>query len=106
MPWAVPEDLNAKAHILIWVDGPRRAVGATIMERTSLHPAGLVVRLSPFFQCLLYDSIVFSYTAKVHLSFARCKSKVPQGISRLSISDKIAQIPKYRSHQIDWIDGL
>ena len=50
------------------------------MERTSLHPAGLVVRLSPFFQCMLYDSIVFSYTAKVHLSIARCKSKVPQGI--------------------------
>ena len=59
------------------------------MERTSLHPEGLVVRLPPFFQCLLYDSIVFSYTAKVHLSFARCKSKVPKGISFILIGHSL-----------------
>ncbi len=53
MPWAVPEGLNAEAHILIWVDGPRRAAGTIKGGRTFLQAKDLVVQLPPFFQCLL-----------------------------------------------------
>jgi hypothetical protein len=30
MPWTMPENLNAKAQILIWVEDPRKAAGTTI----------------------------------------------------------------------------
>ena len=59
MPWAVPEGLNAEAHILIWVDGPRRAAGTIKGGRTFLQAKDLVVQLPPFFQFIMKFHYIF-----------------------------------------------
>jgi len=63
IPWTLPKNLNAKAQILIWVEGPRRAVGTSIGGWGVAHQRSWVVRPLLFFQNSL--NIIF-FTLQIY----------------------------------------